>query len=208
MKLLFVCLLALAVPTTGFAANAPVATVRAQPRSGRPGYTLYARVGPVQVLVVRAARIGTLNDLHTRPGDHLRAGERLARLGGPTYAAALGSARAALKAARKAAQLAHDQLQTTQSRYPVLSNRLALDQAKRGLASARAGLAAAQARYATIEAAGTIVAPVAGTVSDVLRSDGERVAPSGDHLRGHGAYEVGRGLRNDRGHGGPVRGFR
>lgn len=177
MKLLFVCLLALAVPATGFAANAPVATTRAQRRSGQPGYTLFARVEPVRALVVRAAHTGTLNDLHARPGDHLRAGERLACLGGPTYAAALGSARAALRAARKTAQLAHDQLQATQLRYPVLSNRLALDQAKRGLASARAGLATAQARYAAIEAAGTIVAPVAGTVSEVLGSVGERVAP-------------------------------
>lgn len=176
MKFLF-ALLALAAPTAGVAANAPVATTRAQPRSGRPGYTLFARVEPVRVLVVRAASTGTLKDLNAKPGDHVRAGERLAGLSGPTYAATLGSARAALQAARKSVRLAHDRLQTTQSRYPVLSNRLALDQAKRGLASARAGLATAQARYAEIEAAGTIAAPAAGTVSDVLRSDGERVAP-------------------------------
>lgn len=184
MKIAFTLLTALAIPSAGLAAGPPITTVRAQPRSGRPGYTLFAQVAPVQVLVVRAGTTGTVNGLHAKPGDHIRAGERLARLGGPTYAAALASARAALQAARKTRQLAGDRLQATRSRYPVLSNRLTLDQARHALVGAEANLIRAQAEFAALKAQATIRAPAAGTISDVLRSDGERISP------GEGIVEI------------------
>lgn len=185
MKIAFALFTALAIPSVGLAAGPPVTTVSAQPRNGQPGYTLFARVEAIQVLVIRAGTTGTVNDLHAKPGDHVRAGERLARLGGPAYAAALASSRAAFQAARKSARLAHDQLEATRARYPVLSNRNALDQARHALASAEANLIRAQAEFAALKAQGTILAPAAGTISDVLRSDGERISPGGGIVEIH-----------------------
>ena len=181
MKFLLALLAGIVVPGICIAASPAVSTVRVRPRSGPPGYTLFARVEPVHVLVVRAAGTGTLRDLTARPGAHVRAGERLARLGGPVYRAAFDSSRARLRAAKKAVRLAQDRLKATRSRYPVLSNRLTLDQARQALMQAEASLVNARAHFTAVKAEGTIDAPVAGTVSDVLASDGGRVG-AGDGI--------------------------
>lgn len=177
MKSLLACLAGLVVPGICLAASPAVSTVRVQPRSGPPGYTLFAHVEPVHVLVVRAASTGTLMHVTVRPGAYVHAGERLARLGGASYRAALDSSRARLTAAKKTVALARNRLKATRSRYPVLSNRLALDQAKQALAQAEARLVKARTRFLAIKAQGTIDAPVAGTVSEMLTSDGGRVVP-------------------------------
>lgn len=161
----------------GASAAPRVTTQVAQPRSGRPGYVLFATVAPVQTVVVRAGATGTLANFRVKPGDRVRAGEGLGRIGGPTYAAALASARAALGAARKASALARDRLGAARARYPVLTDRAALDRAKLEVAQAAADLVQKQARYAALGADGTIAAPVAGTVSAVPAGNGERVAP-------------------------------
>ncbi len=181
MKSLPAFLAGILVPGVCLAAGPAVSTVRVRPRSAPPGYTLFARVEPVHVLVVRAASTGTLDGLTVRPGDRVRAGERLARLGGPTYRAAFDSSRARLTAAKRGIRLARDRLKATRSRYPVLSNRLTLDQSILALTHAEANLVNARARFAALKAEGTIDAPVAGTVSDVLASNGDRVG-AGDGI--------------------------
>lgn len=163
------------------AALPPTPTVKAEPRSGRPGYVLFAAAEPIHTLVLHAAATGRLADFRLRPGDHVRRGERLGRLRGPTYAAALAAAKATAVAARRARTLSRDSLHATEARYPVLSDRIVLDRAKLEMVTAEADLAKARARLAALTAAGIITAPVAGTVAAVLQGDGNRVA-AGDVL--------------------------
>lgn len=179
-------IMSVTVVATLFAAAAPAAEVRtaiatAKARPGRPGDVLFAIVQPAQQLTLRAAATGRLEGFRLRPGDHVRRGERLGRLRGPTYAAALASAKAAEHVARRARVLRIASLRATEARYPVLSDRIALDHAKLQALAASAELARASARLAALQAAGIVSAPVAGTVTGVLRGDGERVAP-GDAL--------------------------
>ncbi len=182
----FILALVLTLPAfaggMAYAAGAS-ATINVVSRTGHPDYVVYAAVEPVQTFVLRAATTGMLTHFNVKPGDQVRRGERLARLAGPTYVAALVSARAAVTAARKAGALAHDRLRATQARYPLLSDRAALDQAKLAVVQAEVDIARMQAHLAMLSANGTIAVPTAGTVAAVLRGDGERVAAGEAILR-------------------------
>ncbi len=184
MKCIRALVLTLPVFVVGaaYAAGAP-ATTKVISRTGHPDYGVYAAVEPVQTLVLRAATTGVLTHFNVKPGDRVRRGERLARLAGPTYVAALVSARVEVTAARKAGVLAQDRLRVIQARYPLLSNRAALDRAKLVVAQTEADIARMQAYLAALSANGTIAVPTAGTVSAVLRGNGERVVAGEAILR-------------------------
>lgn len=177
----FALLVAVLMASAASAASPRTTTAVAEVRPGRPGYQLFAVVEPVQTLILRAAATGRLADFRLRPGDHVHRDERLGRLRGSTYTAAVASAKAEATAARRTRTLARDRLRATKARYPVLSDRGALDRAKLEAVAADANLAKARARLAALTAAGIVAAPVAGTVAAVLRANGERVA-AGDAL--------------------------
>lgn len=179
--LVFASFVLASMPSAVLANGIQTATVQA--RATHRSYVFYARVESTQPLVLRAGATGTLAHFTVKPGNRVRRGEPLARLAGPTYDAALASAEAALTVATKSDALAYDNLRATQARYPLLSDRAALDRAKMGVFDAQANLVQTRAKLKALTSHGRITAPVAGTVSAVLRGNGERVAPGDAILR-------------------------
>lgn len=124
-------------------------------------YRAYGQVEPRSLVTVRAATIGTVRSFNVLPGDRLRAGQRVARLAGPDYAAAMAAAHGRRDAAQST-------LAAVQHNYPQFSS-------IQDVANANAALADAQAALTRLLAAGQIRAPVSGTVLAVTAARGERV---------------------------------
>ncbi len=156
-------------------------TIAVTARAGHQTFVLFGVVEPVHGLTLRAAATGTVAALHVRPGDHARRGEVLARLAGPEYDAAVSSKRAAVAAAGKILASAAGELKESEARFPTFGSKADLERARAALASAQAGLAQSRARLAALEAAGKISSPTAGTITALLRGNGERVA-AGDPI--------------------------
>lgn len=136
----------------------------------------YAQVEPVAVLPARAQLSGVVAELDVRPGDHVSAGEVLARLQGPDVQAALAKHKAAVRAAKAEIEADRGVLQVhRQRREERLGTRLQIYQAKGRLAGARASLQDAESALAAAQAATRIVSPVEATVLSVKAADGERV---------------------------------
>lgn len=182
IRSLFLLMLLLACPPATWAATAsPILTARAQPRKDKPAVEFFTSVKPVYDVVIRSSATGTLKDIHIIPGDHVTHGEKLARLGGATYDAALASAHAADKAAVKALALARDQLKVARARYPLLVDRGAVDRSKLAVARDRKKAIEAKAALSTVQKHGILTAPVSGTVTRITSNNGERVSP-GDRV--------------------------
>lgn len=157
-SLILFCLIG---PTGEVAASPAAGTVQATLRTFIPEYRAYAQVQPRKLIVVRAATTGVVSDLTVLPGNHIRAGQVLAKLIGPDYRTALSTARARRDAA-------HSNLATARENYPQFSS--AAD-----VANAQAALSEAQSALNRLQAANRLQAPVGGIVLSVGAADGERV---------------------------------
>jgi RND family efflux transporter MFP subunit len=154
-----------------------VATVSAQVQSYRPQFIAYAQVVPIQVLTVRAGIDGVVEGLSPVPGQQLKAGDVIARIGGPEQADAMQQASAKLAAAERSFQAALDAEKSTAQVYPGFADRRRLDRAKEELAAARERLADAKAELTRLQSLSAITSPVAGTVASLRAANGERVSP-------------------------------
>lgn len=146
-------------------------TVQAQEIS--PSLIAYGQVEPIMVTPVSAAESGVVTDLRVRPGTHVRAGERLARLSGPSISSLLlqseadvRSAKAQFDAANKSLAIEQQQLSTH------LTTRQAVQQMESAEAQARTALDNAQSRLTSVRQMMTVTAPEDGIVLTLSSADG------------------------------------
>jgi len=141
-----------------------------------PQFLAYAKVVPISVAPLRAARPGLVESLSVIPGDAVQAGVVLARLNGPEIAARLAQRRATVASERAALHAARRALASErQKRAARLSTRQAVIEARASVAQARARLAAAQAALEAEQNIAVLRSPSTGIVVSVTVANGERV---------------------------------
>lgn len=137
----------------------------------------YAQVRPIVAGRVRTTEAGTVTAIRVLPGSIVRAGEVLARLGGPQIEALMVRKESAVNAARALVDSDRQLLDIERSRLALeLSTRQAVARARGELAAANATLAAARADLRAANASRDLRAPAAGRVLSIDAGDGERVA--------------------------------
>jgi len=157
-------------------AHADANVIAVQSRTITRQFEAYAQVEPVAVLPVRAAQAGVLRQLEIRAGARVRAGQKLAVLGGPEIAAVLAQDKSAVQSART--NLAGAQEALTIQRKQLMSHlgtRETVLQAKDALAQAHARLVTAQARLHALQKSLRVAAPANGIVLAVKVANGERI---------------------------------
>ena len=157
-------------------AHADANVIAVQSRTITRQFEAYAQVEPVAVLPVRAAQSGVLRQLEIRAGARVRAGQKLAVLGGPEIASLLAQDKSAVQSART--NLAGAQQALTIQRKQLMSHlgtRQTVLQAKGALAEAQARLDTAQARLHALQESLTVAAPANGIVLAVNVANGERI---------------------------------
>ena len=158
-------------------ASSPVQAMMVQKQNLTLHYAAYATARPVAVVHVRAGAGGTVAGLKAVPGDHARAGETLATLGGVQMKAEMAQATAAAKTAQARADAAQRLLAIAKK---TLSDRLGtrqtLARAENELTAAEAAHGAAQARLQALQDMAEIKAPVDGVILARGMADGERVS--------------------------------
>jgi multidrug efflux pump subunit AcrA (membrane-fusion protein) len=135
-------------------------------------------IQPTRAISLDFSEVGYLSSLRVNPGDHVRAGEILARLD------PVGAHAVELAAAASTAAVAADQEDLTVARQDVTALP-AVQQA--GVRRAKAQLAADQAQLAQTKVVldqATIRSPVNGLVVNVSGSVGDLVGPNGIQLDG------------------------
>lgn len=152
-----------ALPAVAQSSNPDFVTVQA--REVAPSLVAYGQVAPITVVPVSAAESGVITDLRVRPGTHVRAGEVLAQLSGPSISSLLvqsnadvRGAEAQLSAARKSLRIERRQLSMH------LTTRQAVQQAVSVEAQARTALDNAQSKLMSVRKMMTVAAPTNGTV--------------------------------------------
>lgn len=161
------------LPTEAAEARAPL-TVAAQRQTFRPRFHAYGQVMPIQVLTVKAGLKGIIEDLDVVPGQRLKPGDAIARVGGAEQRAALDRARADRAAAEQAFKAALDAEEATAKVYRY-ADRKQLDAAKAQLAMARAQLANAKTDLIRLSALSTITSPITGRIVSLKSANGDRV---------------------------------
>lgn len=152
--------------------------VTVQMRAMTPQLDSYAQVEPVSVLPVNAAEAGVVSELAVVPGTHVRAGQKLAQLSGPSIQTLLlqgeadvRGAKAQLDAAQKSVAIQQEQLLTH------LATHETLHQAESARAQAQAAFDNAQTRLATVRQMRMVAAPTDGVVLVCNSANGQLVQP-------------------------------
>lgn len=159
------------------AQSADAGYVTVQLTSFTPSMKAYGQVEPAAVLPLNAGEAGVVDGLKILPGSHVRAGEELAHLNGPSIRALLmqsnadlRSAQAQLSAAQKSLAIQREQLLSH------LSTRSVMHQAESALAQAQTGFDNAQGRLTAVRQMATVYAPVDSIVLALNSSNGELVS--------------------------------
>ncbi|SHF31518.1 efflux RND transporter periplasmic adaptor subunit [Acidocella aminolytica] len=140
-------------------AQAPAGWVTVKATQQAPILSGFASVQPATDITIRALQPGVLTSLSVLPGESVRAGETIGRLGGPQIVAALATAQGASQAANAA-------LVAERGKFADhLSTRAAVTQAE-------AAATAAQANLAALRAAFRLQSPVAGHVQSLAVGTG------------------------------------
>jgi RND family efflux transporter MFP subunit len=142
-----------------------------------PHIEAYGRVEPIATLPVNAAEEGIVTGLRTFPGAHVRAGQELAHLSGPSIQAAVQrgeadvrSAQAQLTAAQKTLAIEREQLTSH------LSTRAMVQQGESAVAQAQTNFENGQSQLESVRQMMTLSAPADGTVVAINASDGQLVS--------------------------------
>lgn len=168
---------AVSTPALTQASGQTPGTVVAQAVSITPHLKAYAQVEPISALPLNAAETGVVSGLSAAPGTHVRAGERLAFLRGPSIESVLLQDQADLRGAR--AQLSAAQKSLTIQREQIrvhLSTRKQVHQATSAVAQAQATVDNAQSRLKAVREMASITAPAEGIVVALNSSNGELVS--------------------------------
>lgn len=145
-------------------------------------FQAYAQAEPVALLPLRAAQSGVVARLDATPGNRVRAGEKVAELGGPEIDAALAQDEAGVESARTNLVAARAVLAIEQQQLAShIATHLMVFQAESAVAQSRSALQTARARLRALQAAMTLKATGDGTVLAVSAAEGQRVA-AGDTI--------------------------
>ncbi|TAL84493.1 MAG: hypothetical protein EPN74_11245 [Rhodanobacter sp.] len=159
-------------------AMADPVTLPARAVSYHPQTRAWAQVETIAPLVLRTAVPASVSALRVIPGQRVKPGERLARLGGPQFLGQLAAARARLRAAQHEFAAAQGSLASAKRTYPIVTNRQALAAAQAAAAAARGRMTEAQAMATALSAQQWLSSPLAATVSVLSAAKGS-VLPAG-----------------------------
>lgn len=160
-----------AVPAMADPVTLPARAVRYRPQTHA-----WAQVKTIAPLVLRTAVSARVAELRVIPGQRVKAGEHLARLGGPQFLGQLAAARARLQAARRESAAAQGSLASAKRTYPIVTNRQALATAQAAAAAARGRLTEAQATATALSAQQWLSSPLAATVSTLSAARGSNLS--------------------------------
>lgn len=151
--------------------------ITVQSRLETPQLAAYGQVVPISVVSVSAAEAGVVSGLRVRPGIHVRAGQALAHLSGPTIDSLVVQSETAVRSAESQVDAAVKSLAIVRQQLPShLTTRQAVQQAENAEALARSGLVNAQSRLKTVRQLMTVSAPVDGIVLQLNSADGALVS--------------------------------
>ncbi len=137
----------------------------------------YGQVEPIGVLPVDAAEAGVVEGLKVLPGMHVRAGQELAHLGGPTMRTLLMQSEANVRSARSQLEAAQKSLAILSEQFPAhLTTRQAVHQAENTQAQSQTALDNAQSRLDSVRQTMTVSAPENGTVLTLNGASGQLVS--------------------------------
>lgn len=176
----FVCAAALVFTAAAAAAGgqAPDAdAVVAQVQSITPRLLAYGQVEPISVIRISAAETGVVEGLRAVPGEHVRAGQELARLSGPAMRTLLVQDEADVRSARSQLDAAEKTLAIERGQLPLhLTTRQAIHQAESAEAQAQTALDSAQSKLDAARQMGALIAPSGGIVLTINSANGQLVS--------------------------------
>ncbi len=149
--------------------------ITVQERSFHNALTAYAQVRPIQLLTVQTLVSGQVEDLSVLPGQHVKAGQLLARLHGIPQSTQMTAATAAVSQARAALNLAQQNYTGVAATYPDVSTRQQLFAAKAAVNDTKARLNSARSQLALIQGGSEVKAPIAGTVVSLSAANGQNM---------------------------------
>ncbi|MFP5232864.1 MAG: efflux RND transporter periplasmic adaptor subunit [Acidobacteriota bacterium] len=172
-----VCAIALASATFSSSQTPDVNAVTVKVQTFTPQLAAYGQVEPLQLVPLSAAETGVVEGLRVVPGAHVRAGQPLATLGGPTMQTLLMQTQAEVRSARSALNAAQQSLAIEREQLPShLTTRQAIQQAESAAAQAQTVYDSAQSKLSSVLQLMTLAAPVSGIVIATNSANGQLVS--------------------------------
>jgi membrane fusion protein, heavy metal efflux system len=166
---------ACAAQLAGQASNADAVTV--QLHLITPHLIAYGQVEPIQLVPVDAAETGMVQNLRVVPGAHVRAGQLIAILSGPTMHTLLTEDQADVRSARSTLDAAQKSLAIGRQQLPShLTTRQTVQQAESMEVQAQTTLDNTQSRLAAARQLTRLTAPTSGLVLAVNSANGQLVS--------------------------------
>jgi RND family efflux transporter MFP subunit len=151
--------------------------VTARTAAFTPRVEAFGQVAPIAALPVNAAEEGIVTGLRVVPGGHVRGGETLAHLSGPSLDSALRQGQADVRSARAQLDAARKYLTIVRQQLPShLSTRAAVQQAESAAAQAQTSFENAESRLRLMQQMATLSAPAEGVVLAINASNGQLVS--------------------------------
>ncbi len=170
-----IALLASTVSCFGQTPDADAVTVKLQPVT--PRIMAYGQVEPIQLVPVNAAETGVVENLRVVPGSHVRAGEPLATLSGPTMRTLLLQSEAEVRSARSSLDAAQKSLAIDRQQLPLhLTTRQTVQQAESSEAQAQTVFDGADSKLTAARQMMTLTAPTSGIVVALGSANGQYVS--------------------------------
>jgi cobalt-zinc-cadmium efflux system membrane fusion protein len=172
-----VCAIALASATFSSSQTPDVNAVTVKVQTFTPQLAAYGQVEPLQLVPLSAAETGVVEGLRVVPGAHVRAGQPLATLGGPTMQTLLLQCQAEVRSARSALDAAQKSLAIEREQLPShLTTRQAIQQADSAAAQAQTVYDSAQSKLTSVRQMMTLTAPASGTIIAINSANGQLVS--------------------------------
>jgi RND family efflux transporter MFP subunit len=166
---------AFAAGANGQASDSNSVAVQTQPVT--PHLVAYGQIEPISVVPMGAAETGVVEGLRVVPGSRVRAGQVLARLGGPAMSTLLMQDEADVRSARSQLDAAQKTLDIDTRQLPShLTTRQAVHQAESAEAQAQTALDNAQSKLAADTQMVTLTAPASGIVLAINSTNGQLVS--------------------------------
>ncbi|MBI1174050.1 MAG: efflux RND transporter periplasmic adaptor subunit [Sideroxydans sp.] len=171
------CLFGAATTQAQAASTDTHAVVTANVQTFDQQFHAYGQVEPIAIVQVRAASPGIVSGMNLLPGQVLKSGQEIGKLGGPEIKALLLQSNAELRSAQASLAAAGKSLVfQKQQRELHLATQLAVIQAESVLAQAQSANETARANLRALQQMIILRSPVDGQVSSVDAANGERMA--------------------------------
>lgn len=170
-----VVLFAVATFAGGQASDADAVT--AQVQAVTPHLVAYGQVEPISTVQITAAETGVVGGLRVIPGEHVRAGQELARLGGPAMGTLLMQDESNVRSAESQFEAAQKTLAIERGQLPLhLATRQSVHQAESSEAQAQTALDNARSKLSAARQMATLTAPSGGIVLTINSANGQLVS--------------------------------